>query len=323
MQRIYLALALCLSSAAGVTATVKPQPIAELPMLARVAVPAGPGWLGVGFGSVWLSKSESHMLYRIDPVSDKVTASIPMGPDAELGIAFGLGSVWIADTKDHLLRQVNPRTNKVVNSFPVNISNEPEGSIAVGAGSLWLLTNENGTDSGTLSRLNPKTGKVVANIKVKPHSYAVVLAHDSAWVTNSDDASVTRIDIRTNKVVADIAVHASPRFMAAGSGSLWVLSQSDGSLARIDPASNRVVATIALGGAGPGGDLAVEDGTVWASAEGVPVSVIDPNTNALVRQFAGGQKADTLRAAFGAVWVVDELQGQIWKVSVSQLRKRQ
>jgi DNA-binding beta-propeller fold protein YncE len=309
MQRSYLAIALCLCSATGIAATVMPQPIAELPMLARVTVPAGPGWLGVGFGSVWLTKSESRTLFRIDPASDQVTASIPVGPDAELGIAFGLGAVWVADTKDHRLRQIDPRSNKVVNTFPVNIADEPEGSIAVGTGSLWLLTNENGTDSGTLSRMNPKTGKVIANIRVKPHSYAVVVAHDSAWVSNSGDASVLRIDTRTNKVTADIAVR------------IWVLSQSDGSLARIDPVSNRVIATIELGGAGPGGDLAVEDGMVWASAEGVPVSMIDPKTNTLVRQFAGGQKADTLRAGFGAVWVVDEVQGQIWKLSISQLRQ--
>ena len=321
MQRSYLTVALWLWSAAGAAATAQPRPIAELPMLARVAVPAGPGWLGVGFGSVWLTKSESHMLYRIDPLADKVVASIPVGPDAELGIAFGLGSVWVADAKDHKLRQIDPRTNRVVHAFPVNIADEPEGSIAAGAGSLWLLTNENGTDSGTLSRLDPRTGKAIANIKVKPHSYAVVVAAGSAWVSNSSDASVLRIDTRSNKVVADIAVHPSPRFMAAGAGSLWVLSQSDGSLARIDPATNRVIATIELGGAGPGGDLWVEDGTVWASAEGVPVSVVDPKTNTLVRQFAGGQKADTLRAAFGAVWVVDELQGQVWKLSIDRLRK--
>jgi hypothetical protein len=50
--------------------------------------------------------------------------------------------------------------------------------------------------------------------------------------------------------------------------------------------------------------------------------MIDPKTNKLVKQFVGGQKADTLRTAFGAVWLVDELQGQIWKVSVKRLKQR-
>jgi virginiamycin B lyase len=288
--------------------------------IAKVAVPPGPGWLGVGFGSVWLSKSESAAVLRIDPASNSVVATIPVGPDPELGIGIGLGSVWVADTRERSLRRIDPATNKVVRTYPVNISEEPEGSIGVGAGSVWLLTNENGTDSGTLSRLDPATGKIIANIRVKPKSYGVVVADHSVWVSNWADASVMRIDARTNKVVADLPVHASPRFLAVGAGSIWVLSQGDGTLARIDPASNRVTATIEVGVPGPGGDLWVADGFVWVSGEGVPISIIDPRTNKLIKQYAGGEKDDTLRVGFGAVWVVEELSGYIWKVSVSKLK---
>jgi DNA-binding beta-propeller fold protein YncE len=105
-----------------------------------------------------------------------------------------------------------------------------------------------------------------------------------------------------------------------GEGSIWVLSQGDGTLARIDPAANRVVATIEVGVPGPGGDLWVADGVVWVSGEGVPISMIDPRTNRLIRQFAGGKQDDTLRVGFGAVWVVEELSGFIWKVSVDKLK---
>jgi virginiamycin B lyase len=321
MRAAVLSLSLCAWSACCIAAAPKPEPVSQLPIVERIAVPAGPGWLGVGFGSVWLSKSQEHAVYRIDPVSNKIVATIPVGPDPELGFGIGLGSVWVADTKEHSIRQIDPATNKVVNTFAANISNEPEGSIDAGAGSVWALTNEEHTDSGTLSRIDPNTGKVIANIKVKPHSYAVVLAQDSAWVTNSADASVTRVDVKTNRVTATIPVHAAPRFIAAGEGAIWVLSQSDGSLARIDPATNRVTATLALGGPGPGGDLWAEDGMVWASANRLPISMIDPQRNRLLRQFASGENIDTLRAAFGAVWVIDAAGGQVWKVSIDQLKR--
>lgn len=319
LRRIaFISLLVSLSSTA--VAAQAPLPVAKLPIEARIPVPAGPGWLGVGFGSVWVSKSQQHRLYRIDPSSNKVIATTPLGPDPELGIGFGLGSVWIADTKEHTIRRIDPASNKVVNTFAVNIADEPEGSIDVGHGSLWVLTNENRTDSGTLSRLDPESGKVIANIPVKPHSYAVVLFQNSAWVTNSADASVTRIDVKTNTVTASIPVHAGPRFIAAGEGAIWVLSQSDGSLARIDPASNRVVATLALGGPGPGGDLWVEDGIVWASANTLPISVVDPKRNELIRQFKSPENIDTLRAAYGAVWVIDAPAGTVWKVSIDKLK---
>jgi YVTN family beta-propeller protein len=229
--------------------------------------------------------------------------------------------VWIADTKERSLRQIDPATNAVVRSIAVNISAEPEGSIGVGAGSVWLLTDDNGTDSGTLSRLDPATGKIVATIPVKPKSYAAVATDDSVWVTNSASASVQRVDVHTNQVVAEVPVHPSPRFLAADDSSIWVLNQGDGALVRIDPASNRVTATIAVGFPGSGGDLWVDDGIVWASAEGAPISMIDPKSNTLVKQFAGGKRMDTLRAAFGAVWVVEEPTGKIWKVSIAKLQE--
>jgi YVTN family beta-propeller protein len=328
MQRIYLVAFLCLvsslsaaASAAASTAATKPRPLAELPVMTKVAVPAGPGWLGVGFGSVWLSKSASDLLLRIDPTTHAIVARIPVGPDPELGIGFGLGSVWIADTKERSLRQIDPTTNKVVHTFPVNISEEPEGSIGVGAGSVWLLTNDNGTDSGTLSRLDPATGKTIATIPVKAKSYTAVVAEDAVWIANSADASVQRIDTRTNKVVADIPVHAGPRFLASGAGGIWAWSQGDGAVAHIDPVTNRVAATIKVGFPGPGGDLWVEDGIVWASAEGAPINMIDPKSNVLLKQFVGGKRMDTLRAGFGAVWVIEELTGKVWAVSIPALKQ--
>ena len=73
-------------------------PLAAVPIDARIKVPAGPGWLGVGFGSVWISKSKSRAVYRIDPSTNKVIARIPVGRDAELGVTTASGSVWIPDT---------------------------------------------------------------------------------------------------------------------------------------------------------------------------------------------------------------------------------
>jgi DNA-binding beta-propeller fold protein YncE len=102
---------------------------------------------------------------------------------------------------------------------------------------------------------------------------------------------------------------------------VWVLCQGDGSLARIDPSTNQVAASIGVGVPGEGGDLSVGENYVWVAAEGVPLSQIDPRTNQLVRQFAGGKRDDTLRVGFGSAWIVDELQGQIWRVDLSRLEE--
>ena len=242
-----------------------------------------------------------------------------MGPSPELGVGIGLGSVWIADTKDRTFTQIDPRNNTVLRKIPAPFPKETEGSFGVGEGSLWILTNEGGTDSGTLTRVEPSSGKILANIKVESKSHSAIVAFGSVWVSSTGHGNVVRVDPGTNSVTAEIAVHAAPRFMAAGEGSLWVLSQGDGSLARIDPAHNQVIATIDVGVPGEGGDLSIGENYVWVSAERVPLSQVDPRTNRLVAQFAGGRLDDTLRVGFGSAWIVDEAHGQIWRVDLTKL----
>jgi virginiamycin B lyase len=309
------------ASGINVSSTANRQPLSQLPIVERINVPVGPAWLAIGFGSVWLSKSKSHLVLRIDPVSNQIIAKIRVGSDPELGIGIGLGFVWIVDPKDRSLTQIDPGTNHVLRTTPVNVSKETEGAFGVGAGSLWILTDEGGTVSGTLSRIDPATGKIIANIAVGSESHSAIMAMDSVWVTSSAHDNVMRIDPESNSVVAEIPVPRAPRFIAAGEGSIWVLSQGDGTLTRIDPHSNQVVATIAVGVPGPGGDLSIGEGSVWVAAERVPLSQIDPHSNRLVRQFVGGELDDTLRVGFGSAWVVDEGHGQIWRVDLDRLRQ--
>jgi virginiamycin B lyase len=298
---------------------IQQQPLAKLPIVERIRVPVGPAWLETGFDSVWLTKIKSKTVFRIDPATNKVVARIPVGSNPELGIGIGLGFAWVPDTKDRTLTQIDPKTNRVVRVIPVNIPDDTEGSIGVGEGSVWVLTNEGGTDSGTLSRIDPVSGHVVANVPVKPKSHAAVVAFGAVWVTSTGAGRVVRVDPATNAVVAEIAVHAAPRFLAGGEGSIWVLSQSDGTLARIDPATNRVVATINVGVPGEGGDLSIAEHYVWVAAERIPLSQVDPATNKVLRQFAGGRHDDTMRVGFGAAWIVDENHGQIWRIDLNKL----
>ncbi len=301
--------------------TSKQFALASLPIVDRIKVPVGPGWLEVGFGSVWVTKSDSHIALRINPVTDHIVAKMAVGSDPELGIGMGLDFAWVADPKDHTITQIDPRTNQVVRTIPVNIAADPEGSIGVGEGSIWVLTNEGGTDAGTLTRIDSASGKTTANIPVRPKSHAAIVAFKSVWVTSSGGGTVTRVDPRSNAVVAEIPVHALPRFLIANKDAIWVLCQSDGTLIRIDPTSNRVVATIEVGVPGDGGDLSVDNRYVWVSAEGVPLSQVDPDSNRLARQFVGGKKDDTLRVGYGYAWILDEIHGEIWKIDLSKLEK--
>ena len=52
------------------------------------------GYDATGFGSVWQSDFGSGVLLRIDPVTNKVVKTIPVG-SAPSGIAVTADAVWV------------------------------------------------------------------------------------------------------------------------------------------------------------------------------------------------------------------------------------
>ena len=130
-------------------------------------------------------------IYRIDRISGKITAIIPTG---------------LADRYGEL-------------------------SLALGAGSVWVLSDS----SGVLTRIDPRNNKIEARIRVKAYSYCAAFGYNSVWVTNSgkvhisekgevisqEEGSVQRIDPALNKVVSTIPVGRSPHFLAVGENAVW------------------------------------------------------------------------------------------------------
>jgi DNA-binding beta-propeller fold protein YncE len=294
-------------------------PLKDLPITARVRVPKGPAWLETAFGSVWVAKIDQRVVLRIDPATNRVIARIRAGRKPELAMGVGLGSLWVGDTVDRTISRIDPATNRIVATLRVDLPDETEGSFAVGAGSLWVLSDSGGTKSGSLLRIDPQDGRVLATVRVRDGSHAAVFGDGAVWVTSTAGNLVSRVDPATNAIVAEIPVCPGPRFAASGLGGVWVLCQGNGALVRIDPATNRVAATVDVGVPGEGGDLSLDERYVWVSAEGAPLSQVDPARGALLLQYAGGTRADTMRVAFGAAWIVDELGGQIWRIDLSAL----
>jgi YVTN family beta-propeller protein len=166
---------------------------------------------------------------------------------------------------------------------------------------------------GTLARFDPATNAVVAEIYVAAGSYGLAFGEGAVWVTSTEHDTVARIDPNTNLVVETIAVGKRPRFIAVGAGSVWTLNQGDGGVSRIDPKTNKVVATIDVGVPGPGGDIAVGEGSVWVTSFEFPLSRIDPASNTVVQQFFG-KGGDAVRVGLGSVWLSNIEAGNVWRI---------
>jgi len=87
---------------------------------------------------------------------------------------------------------------------------------------------------------------VGATIEVDRTPAGVAVGEGSVWVTTVNGDSVSRIDPTSNEVVAEIPVGDGPEGVVADGGFVWVVNQRDGTLSKIDPGANRVVDTVRL-----------------------------------------------------------------------------
>lgn len=78
--------------------------------------------------------------------------------------------------------------------------------------------------SQQLHRINPTTRRVVGWVWVGSGPLSVSAGAGGVWVTNRDSRTVSRIDPVSNRVVAEISVPApaSPRGIVVGGGAVWV-----------------------------------------------------------------------------------------------------
>lgn len=127
--------------------------------------------LDVGEGAVWIAGGRDRLgalfskstLFRIDPVTNQLTAEIPLDGFSE-GIAIGEGAVWVGTGKT--VTRIDPKTNAVVARIPVGRDTwgDTWDRISVGAGSIWVLKMVD----AMVYRIDPATNRVVAEIRVGP-----------------------------------------------------------------------------------------------------------------------------------------------------------
>jgi len=211
--------------------------------------------------------------------------------------------------------RVDARTGAAQATIPVGPA-DSEGGITAGAGSVWLVTSAKDAEGdGELTRIDAATNKVAAAIKIPAGSFNPLFAEGSVWVTSNAGAVLVRVDPATNKVAGSTAVGPMPRFLVYGAGSIWVLNQGDGTVSRVDAKTGKLEATIAAGIPGHGGEITFGAGSAWATEMEFPLTRIDAKTNKVVAQWHGAG-GDSVRYAFGSVWLTDLKGGKVWRIKV-------
>jgi YVTN family beta-propeller protein len=161
------------------------------------------------------------------------------------------------------------------------------------------------------------TGRLASLTASETAPSNIAVGEGAVWVLNTEDRTISRIDPKTKKVVRRFGIGGVPSDIAAGAGAVWVGkgggAQNNGtvSISRVDPRSNRITHTVRLPDAASGGrwpsvgfpGIAVGAGAIWAINPDQTISRIDPKTGGRVATVDA--RASTIAAGDAGVWFVD------------------
>ena len=178
--------------------------------------------------------------------------------------------------------------------------------VAVGPDAAWVT---NGS-AGTLSRLDPVSGKLLGRIRVGRYPTAVAIGLKAVWVVDSGQGAVVRV-ARENLVVGEpIKVGRDP----AGRGYAWVVNRGDGTVSRFSLAGGAVVGKPSRVGGAPTATAVGRGGVLVLDAEGGRLVRLDPRTGAVGRVVELGGAPGSIAIADGSAWITDAANATITRI---------
>jgi DNA-binding beta-propeller fold protein YncE len=195
-------------------------------------------WPAYGAGSLWLlgysspSAANPDRLMRVDLATGRTSRTKAL-PNAQ-GLVYGAGSVW-ASSNGNVVR-IDPGTMRA--TARVRVDGIP---LAFGFGSVWVLTDDVVTGVSNVIRIDGRTNRILATVRLPGEGSTLTAARSGVWVTQGPGDSPGRflwkLDPGSNTVVEKVLLgppSALDDVAVAADGSIWVTEFDRDLVIRID-----------------------------------------------------------------------------------------
>lgn len=266
-------------------------------MMTEQEIPA-PGFadfLVVDGEAVWVTNRGRLEKWSVTGKLAEVTMPRPCGT-----MAIAAGAVWGAECTGKQVYRVALGTGALETMIPTGLA-DPRGetNVVAGAGSIWVASDP----AGKVSRIDPATNTVIAEIKVAPETAFLAFGFDALWAVSSAGQMLQKVDPATNSVVGTAPLGKQPGFLAAGEGAVWVQEQGDGTVAKVDPVSLEVLGRTKVGDNLKYGDIDTGGGAVWLrTTDDQTMVVIDPATLSIRARLGKPSGSGAVRYTPKGVW---------------------
>jgi len=210
---------------------------------------------------------------------------------------------------------IDPATNEVDEVVPAGVIRP--GSIAAGAGSVWVGSLEN----RTLARIDTGTRQLTATVPLPATPTGVAFGFGDVWVAHGRLGAVSRIEPQFNRRTRTVDVTSRALYfpygsVATGEGAVWAVF-GDSALVRLDPADlDRTTSTQAGVGASA---IAVGLGYVWVANSGdSTVWSFNPLTfeEGKFDEYTAGETPLGLAIGSDAVWVANSGDDSVTRIDL-------
>jgi YVTN family beta-propeller protein len=158
--------------------------------------------------AAYVANAGSNSVSVIDPKTNLVVATIPVGPNpVDIAVTPNGSTAYVTNAGSNSVSVINTTSNTVVATVtvgfnPVNVAIKPDGTRAYVANAR----------ANSVSVIDTSTNAVVATVPVglNPVDVAVTPNGSTAYVTNARSNSVSVINTTSNAVVATVTVGTNP-----------------------------------------------------------------------------------------------------------------
>jgi hypothetical protein len=317
------AVAVCVAAIVVAVSTIgPPEPKPATPHRV-LSVRLGTGSFDAAYtdGSLWVAGTNGEVVRVTD---GRVRGRVKLGQQVKT-IAAGAGSVWAstlngnANAADGTVRaslvQLDARSGAIRRTTRLTVTDV--GAVVTGAGGVWFIPDDYyGAD--VLERLDPVTGRRVAEIRSRSHFAHWVLAAGARRLWGvAVDGTVTEIDPTSERMVAAVpkvrqngVEEQTPSLssLAADGDGVWVAGGARGDVALVQ--AGRVARRIPVGGGDVTAVARTRDALWVATGSGAPVPRyrlirIDPDSGRQTGTVQLGPEQPTALAAAGRdLWAV-------------------
>jgi YVTN family beta-propeller protein len=185
--------------------------------------------------AVWVANTRGGSVQRIDPKTNKVVATISVGPTGPSGpnwLAEGLGSIWVGVPNNGSVFRINEATNAIQAHIPVPAPASPCGGMAAGTTAIWITSCDG---SNFMTQIDPATNEIVATIDAGGHGFTLAMIADRPWLSPLD-GQIVRLDPvghTVDRVVTPGVAFKGGGDVVVAAGSLWVIDYTGNRVLRL------------------------------------------------------------------------------------------